>query len=228
MLVAPPDAVFFDLDGTLADTAPDLASATNRLLVEEGREPLPLAKLRPHVSHGATGMLRAAFSIEPGTDAHAHYSKRFLAHYEQALCVSTRLFDGMEKVLQSLEAHGIKWGIVTNKRQRYTLPLMAALQLDTRASCIISGDSAPRPKPAPDTLLLACSQAGVAPSRSVYVGDDLRDIQAARAADMPAIAAAYGYLGEALPVEQWEADAIVASPLQLLQTLALGVIDSTS
>jgi len=228
MLAAPPEAVFFDLDGTLADTAPDLAGATNRLLIEEGREPLPLEKLRPHVSHGATGMLRTAFSIEPGTEAHAHYSKRFLAHYEQVLCVATRLFDGMEDVLLKLEACGIKWGVVTNKRQRYTLPLIAALELDKRASCIVSGDSAPLPKPAPDTLLLACSLSGVTPSRCVYVGDDLRDVQAAKAAGMPVVAAAYGYLGDTLPIQHWGADAIIETPIQLLQTLALGVIDSPS
>lgn len=209
------DAVLFDLDGTLADTAADLGAVLNRLRSEAGQAPLPAATIRPHVSKGVRGLLGIGFALEPGDDGYAELHQRFLAYYGDSLCVATTLFEGVLGLLASLEAEGIKWGVVTNKTSRYTLPVMAALGLGRRAACIVSGDSSPRPKPAADPLLLASTLAGALPARCLYVGDDLRDMQAARAAGMGAIAAAWGYLGDGLPLDAWGADAIIQSPGEL-------------
>lgn len=209
------DAVLFDLDGTLADTAADLGAVLNRLRSEAGQAPLPAATIRPHVSKGVRGLLGIGFALAPGDDGYAELHQRFLAYYGDSLCVATTLFEGVLGLLASLEAEGIKWGVVTNKTSRYTLPVMAALGLGRRAACIVSGDSSPRPKPAADPLLLACTLAGTLPACCLYVGDDLRDMQAARAAGMGAIAAAWGYLGDDLPLESWGADAIIHSPGEL-------------
>jgi phosphoglycolate phosphatase len=209
------DAVLFDLDGTLADTAADLGAVLNRLRSEAGQAPLPAATIRPHVSKGVRGLLGIGFALEPGDDGYAELHQRFLAYYGDSLCVATTLFEGVPGLLASLEAEGIKWGVVTNKTSRYTLPVMAALGLGRRAACIVSGDSSPRPKPAADPLLLASTLAGALPARCLYVGDDLRDMQAARAAGMGAIAVAWGYLGDGLPLDAWGADAIIQSPGEL-------------
>lgn len=211
-----PDAILFDLDGTLADTAPDLGHAANLLRSEEGLEPIPLSALRPHTSSGVRGMLHAAFGLSPGDASYSALSERFLNHYERHLCVGTCLFDEMHELLDTLDTQAIKWGVVTNKRSRYTVPLIDALGLSGRAACVISGDSTAHPKPAPDPLLRACELAGVRAGQCVYVGDDLRDIQAGRAARMKTVAAAYGYLGLETPIEHWRADAIIRSPGELL------------
>lgn len=166
-------------------------------------------------------MLWAAFGIRPDEPDYDELSARFLELYEQNLCVETRLFDEMHDLLSSLERHAIKWGIVTNKRARFTDPLVAALDLHHRACCVVSGDSAPRPKPAPDPLLLACKISGVEPSRCIYVGDDLRDIQSGRSAGMRTVAAAYGYLGVDSPVSDWAADHTIDSPRDLIRLLGL-------
>lgn len=211
--------VLFDLDGTLADTAPDLGGALNRLLVEENLAPLPLQQLRPHVSGGARGLIQIGFRLSPGDAAYAALVHRFLEHYQSDLCTGTTLFPGMEELLDSLEERGIKWGVVTNKPQRFTLPLFEKLGLRHRAACIVSGDSAPRPKPHPASLLLACAATQVAPEQAIYVGDDLRDIVAGRAAGMRTVTAAYGYLGVAEPFESWGADAIIREPSEILGLL---------
>lgn len=213
-------AVFFDLDGTLADTAPDLGDALNRLLVEEGRQPLSLPTLRPHVSAGSRGMLKVGFGLFPEHPDYPELQRRFLAHYEARLCVGTCLFPGMEALLNSLETRGISWGVVTNKPARFTLPLMEQLTLTRRAAAIVSGDSAAAPKPSPAPLLLAAETAEVPPKTCLYVGDDLRDIQAARAAGMRSAAAAWGYLGDGPALETWQADAIVHRPEELLDLLS--------
>lgn len=222
------DGVLFDLDGTLADTAPDLAWAINRVRAEHDLEALPLAQLRPHVSSGARGMLRAAFGLTPEHPAYAALAQRFLACYAESLCIHTRLFDGMPALLDTLDAAAIPWGIVTNKQSRFTEPLVAALQLDGRACCVISGDSAARPKPAADPLLLACERAGLAPQGCLYVGDDPRDVIAGRAAGMRTVAVSYGYLGVDSPIDAWGADTIINSPAELARLLGLeaGVRDS--
>jgi phosphoglycolate phosphatase len=213
------EAVFFDLDGTLADTAPDLGGALNRLLREQGRQPLDMATLRPHVSAGTRGMLGVGFGLAPQDEAYADLARRFLDLYADRLCDGTRLFDGMAAVLDLLDDRNIRWGVVTNKPARFTLPLMRCLNLAERAAAVVSGDSVPAPKPAPDALHLACATAGVAPDRTLYVGDDLRDVQAAHAAGMRAIAAAWGYLGDGLAINEWGADATIATPLDLLNLL---------
>jgi phosphoglycolate phosphatase len=213
------EAVLFDLDGTLADTAADLGAVLNRLRAEAGHVPLPAETIRPHVSKGVRGLLGVGFRLAPGDDRYVELHQRFLAYYAEALCVRTRLFEGVGELLDRLEAEGIAWGVVTNKTSRYTLPVMEALGLIARATCIVSGDSSPRPKPAPDPLLLACAIAGAEPGRCLYIGDDLRDMQAARAAGMGAIAAAWGYLGDGPPLEEWGADTILQSPAEVIGLL---------
>ena len=215
-------AVLFDLDGTLVDTAPDLGGALNLLLRRYDKPELPLSRSRPLVSMGARGMLEIGFGLTP---IHAEYEAmktEYLALYEANLCRDTRLFDGMQNLLTTLEQRAIPWGIVTNKHSRFTLPLLAALNLERRAQCIISGDSVAQPKPHPGGLLAAADVLSVTPSTDiVYVGDDERDIQAALAATMTPIVARYGYLGNVNPPAKWGAALYIDSPLELLQTLAI-------
>ncbi len=215
------EAVFFDLDGTLADTAPDLGAALNRLLEEEGRPPLPLATLRPHVSAGARGLIAVGFGLLPADEAYPPLLRRFLDHYAAALCVGTTLFPGMAELLDELESRGLRWGVVTNKPERFSLPLMEQLGLAKRAAAIVCGDTTAHPKPHPDPLLFACTTAGVAPARSLYVGDDLRDVQAGHAAGMRTVIAAYGYLGADPVLEDWQADATIGHPREVLGLLGV-------
>jgi phosphoglycolate phosphatase len=212
-------AVLFDLDGTLADTARDLGGALNRLLAEENSPPLSYEALRPHVSGGARALLHAGFGLKPTDTAYPAFQMRFLAHYQAAICEETVLFDGMANLLDALETRAIPWGIVTNKSQRFTLLLADALGLRDRAACIVSGDSSPRPKPDAAPLLMACSLIGSVPADAIYVGDDVRDIDSGKAAGMRTVAAAYGYLGNGLPVTAWGADCIVATPAGILDLL---------
>lgn len=212
-------AVLFDLDGTLADTAPDLGGALNRLLHELGKPQLPLSVSRPHTSSGARGMLQAGLGITP---AHADYEQlktRFLDLYAEHICVETRLFEGMAAVLEGIGRRGLRWGIVTNKAERFTHPLLEKMGLAAQAACIVCGDTTPHPKPHPAPLLHATTLLGLAPAECLYVGDDLRDIQAARAAGMPVVAAAFGYLGESGDPAAWNADAVLESPAALLHHL---------
>lgn len=208
-------AVLFDLDGTLADTAPDLGAALNKLRAEESLSPLPPGELRPHTSAGTRGMLRAGFGMTPGDAAYAEFADRFLSHYMNGLCVGTRVFPELDSVLDMFDDCGLPWGVVTNKPHRFTQPLMDALGLSRRCACIVSGDSTPRPKPAPDSLLLAADILAIAAHDIVYVGDDLRDIQAGQAASMHTIAARWGYLGIDTPIEDWQADWIADTPRDL-------------
>jgi N-acetyl-D-muramate 6-phosphate phosphatase len=208
-------AVLFDLDGTLADTAPDLAGALNRLLREHGREPIAPAIARPLTSSGARGMIQAGFGI--GAD-HADYEplkERFLELYGQGLCIETRLFPGMLELLERLEARKLKWGIVTNKAERFTKPLVDQLGLTQRAACVVSGDTTARAKPHPDSLLHASRLIALQPAQCLYVGDDIRDIQAAQAAGMSSLAVRFGYLGHGEPPEAWGANAVVDHPHEI-------------
>lgn len=209
------EAVLFDLDGTVADTAPDLGAAANALRGEEGLPPLPLVQLRPYTSHGVRGLLRIAFAIDGQHPDYPRLSARFLELYAANLCRETRLFDGMEELLARLENRGIPWGIVTNKRSRYTLPLMDALGLAARTPCIVSGDTTPSPKPSPLPVLHACRLLAVSPANALYVGDDRRDIEAGRAAGTSTAAVTYGYLGDSGPVLSWNAHFVVDHPLEL-------------
>ncbi len=219
MTQAPTRCVLFDLDGTLADTAPDLGAALNRVLEEEGLAPLPMEATRPVTSQGVRGLLRVGLGIGPDDINYQSLAQRVLKHYAAGICRHTRLFDGMPDVLATLESRGIKWGIVTNKHARFTEPLVDALGLMQRAACVISGDSAAHPKPHPAPLLMACERANVAPTHCIYVGDDLRDIQAGKAAGMRTIAAAWGYLGESEAIHEWCADHIAPTPETLLDVV---------
>ena len=211
-----PEAVLFDLDGTLADTAPDLGAALNQLLQEQGLAPLPMEMLRPHVSSGARGMIGAGLGITPADAAYADLQRRFLAIYQDALCVGTRLFAGMAEHLDELEARAIPWGIVTNKSQRFAIPLMEGLDLRQRCVCIVCGDSARRAKPHGHPMHLASAVMGIAPGDCIYIGDDERDVIAGRVAGMQTIVAGWGYLGDGKPPAHWGADAIAASPADIL------------
>lgn len=212
-------AVLFDLDGTLADTAPDLGGALNRLRERRGLPALPISQLRPVASAGARGMLGAGLGMAPGDEHYESARVEFLSEYEAALDRDTRLFDGVAECLASLAQQGLRWGVVTNKATRFTVPVVAGLGLDRSAAVVISGDTTPHAKPHPAPLLEACARLGIAPHEAVYVGDDLRDMEAARAAGMPAIAAAYGYLGATPDLGAWRADAVIATPLDLLPLL---------
>ena len=212
-------AVLFDLDGTLADTAADLAGALNRLRVEHQLAPLPLDLTRPHTSSGARGLLKVGFDLDPQDERYRPMREQFLDFYAEALCVHTRLFEGVAELLVELERRSIAWGIVTNKPKRFTDPLMRLLQLQARAACVVSGDTTARPKPAPDPLLHAAELIRVAPAGCLYIGDDLRDVQGARAACMPVIAAGWGYLGEEGDPSSWGADAVLGHPLDVLDHL---------
>lgn len=212
-------AVLFDLDGTLADTAPDLAAAVNKMRHERGLEMVPLEQLRPLASAGARGLIGGAFGIGPDDHNFADMRAEFIANYEADLCIETTLFPGVDAVLDDLDARGVRWGIVTNKASRLTEPLVALLGLDTRAGCVVSGDTTPHAKPHPAPLLHAARELDIKPERIVYVGDDLRDIQAGFAAGMVTVAAAYGYCGNDLPPAQWHAQYVVDSTSELLRLL---------
>jgi phosphoglycolate phosphatase len=214
-------AVLFDLDGTFADTAPDLAAALNHTRAMRGLPALPLEVIRTQASHGSRGLLKIGFGIEPDAPDYDTLRDTFLEHYEHNICVHTRLFGDMAELVAELERRGIKWGIVTNKPDRYTLPLMQSLGYAERAACLISGDTCAHAKPHPEPMLKACEIIGVAPGHCLYLGDDLRDMQAANAAAMHGIIAAYGYVGDDASVENWNAQGSVNRPTELLAYLAL-------
>lgn len=212
-----PDAMLFDLDGTLADTAADLCAPANQMRADRGLPPLPVSELGKHASSGARGILGCALGVTPDDSHYEALRTEFLRGYEQALVVHTKLFAGMAQVLSALEAHQIRWGVVSNKTEKYVVPILREMALLDRSACAIGGDTAARAKPHPDPLFLAATQLGVAPERCIYVGDDLRDIQAGSAAGMATVAAAYGYCGDEFPPAQWGADWLVNSPLDLLE-----------
>lgn len=213
-------AVLFDLDGTFADTAPDLGRALNRMRVERGLEALPIGVMRAHASSGARGLLKAGFGLTPESEGYEALRDRFLELYGENLCIDTRPFDGIPELVTKLEAHGLPWGIVTNKAKRFTEPLARKLAIDHRAACIVSGDSTPHIKPHPASLLHAASLLALAPADCVYLGDDLRDIQAARAAGMRFVAAGWGYLGDGADPGTWGADAVIAHPREVLDLIS--------
>jgi phosphoglycolate phosphatase len=215
-------AVLFDLDGTLADTAPDLAAAANKMRDARGLELLPLDIFRPVASAGARGLLGAAFGIGPDDPAYPAMRDEFLANYEADLCIETTLFPGISPLLDELSARNVRWGIVTNKMTRLTEPLVAQLGLAEVASCVVSGDTTPHSKPHPAPLLHAAVALGVSPDHIVYVGDDLRDVQAGKAAGMMTIAVAYGYCGTGPAPQAWDADCTVDSPDDLAAVLLRG------
>ncbi len=212
----PSSAVLFDFDGTLADTAADLSRALNRLRSARGMPELALEDLRPHASSGARGLIGAGLGILPEHPEFKALRDAFLEHYRAEICVDTRLFPGIEELLADIEARGLRWGIVTNKSTNLTRLIVKSLGLQERAACVVCGDTTPYLKPNPASLLHAASELALAPRDCVYLGDDLRDIQAARAAGMRCVAVGWGY-GASL--QSWSADAIIDRPLDLLAQL---------
>lgn len=198
--------ILFDFDGTIADTAPDLGAAANKQRERAGLPPLPLEVLRPYSSAGARGLLRCALNLAPGDATYEQHRLQFLTDYQAAMTVDTCLFDGVPELLQQISARGLSWGIVTNKVTHLAQPIVTALGLDKDCAVLVCGDTTAHAKPHPLPLLHAAQQAGYGTERCLYVGDDIRDIQAARAAGMPSIAAAYGYCGPDHPVETWQAN----------------------
>ena len=214
-------AVLFDLDGTFADTAPDLAAALNHTRATCDLPPLPVDAIRPQASHGSRGLLKIGLDIDPGHPDYDNLRDIFLDYYLNNICVHTQLFSDMAELVATLEQLGIKWGIVTNKPHRFTLPLMQALGYANRAACLISGDTCVRSKPFPEPLLKACEIIGVSPANCLYLGDDIRDMQAANAAGMPGIIANYGYVNGDTSVESWNAQGSVDKPTELIAYLSL-------
>ncbi len=212
-----PRAVLFDLDGTLADTAPDLAAAVNKMRTDRGLEESPYEQLRPMASAGARGLIGVAFGITPADAGYDAMRTEFLDNYAARIAERTHLFDGMQELLSAIEARGLSWGIVTNKPERFTNALVPLIGLG-HAACVVSGDTTPHPKPHPEPLLEAARRIQLDAESCWYVGDDLRDIQAGKAAGMPTVAAAWGYCGHTEP-QSWEADIIADTPSSLIALL---------
>jgi phosphoglycolate phosphatase len=215
----PVRAVLFDLDGTLADTAADLANALNRVRADRGLPALPLATLRPQASHGARGLLAAGFGIGKEHVDFASLRDAFLAYYADALCEHTTLFPQADRVLAEIERRGLRWGIVTNKAVRFTMPVVERLALAARAGAVICGDTTRETKPHPAPLLAGAAALAIPPAQCVYVGDAERDIIAGRAAGMHTLFAAYGYVGADETPAAWNADGELASLPELLDWL---------
>lgn len=214
-------AVLFDLDGTLIDSAPDLAGAGNDMRAARGLSLLPLEHLRPMVGAGARGMLGRALQVQPGDPDFEVLRDEFLQRYEARMTRETRVFEAMRPVLDALRDAARPWGIVTNKATRFSEPLVRALGLLAEAATLVCGDTTPHSKPHPAPLLEAARRLGIDAAQCVYVGDDLRDVQAGHAAGMLTVAAAWGYLGEGESVEAWGAHHVAESPAELLKLLDL-------
>ncbi len=212
------DAVLFDLDGTFADTAPDLGAALNHVLQQRGIPPLPIAAIRTQASHGSPGLLKLGLGITPDAPGYEEAREFFLQYYESHICDQTRLFPGMAALVAELEVRDLPWGIVTNKPHRYTVPLMEKLGYARRAACLVSGDTCKHAKPHPMSLLHAADLMGVEASRCLYLGDDLRDMEAAQAAGMPGVIASYGYIDPA-GTDHWPAAGSVPTPFALVSFL---------
>ncbi len=215
----PPQAVLFDLDGTLADTGPDLAFALNRTLEHFRREPLPYETIRPVVSHGGIALIKLGFQMQPESPGFEDRRRYLLDVYAANLCRETTLFPGMAAVLEHLEARGMPWGIVTNKPAWLTDPLIAAMQLQGRAGCVVSGDTCVNRKPHPEPILHACTLLDSPPAGTWYVGDAGRDMQAGKAAGCVTVGALYGYLHPEDPPECWQMDLTIDHPAALLELL---------
>lgn len=213
------DAVLFDLDGTLLDTAPDFHWTLNTLLAEEGRPAMDFATLRAHVSAGARAMVKAGFDLKLDDPDFDRLHQRMLALYESHLDVDTVLFDGLNNLLETLEQADIPWGIVTNKPERYTTPLLKGLKLDSRSGSVICPDQVNLRKPDPESLFMACREINARPEHCVYVGDHIRDIEAGRRAGMRTVSAAYGYIDAGDSIESWQADHIIRHGSELLPLL---------
>jgi N-acetyl-D-muramate 6-phosphate phosphatase len=213
------NTILFDLDGTLVDTAPDLGHALNIQLARYGKPPLSDAAIRPFASHGSRGLIGLGFGILPNDDNFIEMRDEYLVIYESVFTRSPVLLDGIAELLQTIENKSLTWGIVTNKPGRFTRRLIESMALHQRAACVVSGDDAPKPKPSPETLLLACRQIGVKPENCVYVGDAERDIQAGIAAGMKTVVALFGYIDVTDKPRKWGADALIKTPKELIDFL---------
>jgi N-acetyl-D-muramate 6-phosphate phosphatase len=212
-------AVLFDLDGTLIDSAPDLGAAADKMRTDRGFPSLPLDHYRPMAGAGARGMLGLAFGLLPEHPDFAAMREEFFVNYENCMTERTRIFDGVVELIDQLVAQGLAWGVVTNKSSRFTEPLTAAMPLFASAKAIVSGDTTPHAKPHPEPLFEAARRLGLAPAHCLYVGDDERDIVAGLAAGMSTVAATYGYLGQQADISRWNAHLHIDSPLDLLKSL---------
>ncbi|WP_354355428.1 phosphoglycolate phosphatase [Variovorax boronicumulans] len=212
-------AVLFDLDGTLIDSAPDLGAAADKMRTDRGLASYALERYRPFAGSGARGMLGVAFGITPDAPEFPELREEFFVTYEQRMLLNTQVFDGVQALIDAIQARGLLWGVVTNKSMRFTDPLTRAMPLFASAGAIVSGDTTPHAKPHPEPLHEAARRLGVPSEACIYVGDDERDIIAGRAAGMRTVAATYGYMGSKADAALWEADASISSPLELLQWL---------
>lgn len=215
------DAILFDLDGTLIDSAPDLAAAADKMRTDRGLVSLALNNYRSMAGAGARGMIGVAFGLTPQDADFEVFKEEFFVNYEACMTERTYAFEGVAELLEKIGKAGLKWGVVTNKSARFTLPLTRAMTLFDTAQTIISGDTTPHAKPHPAPLIEAARQLNVLPHRCAYVGDDERDMVAGRAAGMVCVAAAYGYLGATLDIADWNADATIVLPSALLKLLEI-------
>ncbi|MDX2425233.1 MAG: phosphoglycolate phosphatase [Cycloclasticus sp.] len=213
------EAVLFDLDGTLVDTAPDLACALNAVLQQQQLEALPYSVIRPIVSNGADALIKFGFGSELPDEQYQTIKSNFIRYYQQNIAAQSILFTGLEQALQHLEKAEIPWGIVTNKPEYLTRPLLEKMDLYLRAGCIVCGDQVNNPKPHPEPIYLACQQLGVLPSNAVYIGDAERDIRSGRLAGLKTIACAYGYIPATDDINNWQADSIMQNSSELLEWL---------
>lgn len=211
--------ILFDLDGTLVDTAHDLAYALNLQRQKHGLQALAFEIIRPYASHGSKGLLSIGFDLNPEDASFSEMREEYLALYDQVLTRKPVLFDGVETLLSALDANSMRWGVVTNKPRRFTQPLLENIGLMQRSACVVCADDAARPKPYPDSLFLACTQANVDPVACWYVGDAARDIEAGKAAGMRTAVALYGYLGDFDRPQEWGADAYLDTPIELLSLI---------
>lgn len=216
-----PEAVLFDLDGTLIDSAADLGNAANIMLARRQREPLPIAHYRPHIGSGARGILGVAFDEPPGSEAFQRLFDEFYDTYENILGDQTKVFAGIDQVLRTLERSGIAWGIVTNKVERFAIPLVASLTELKNASVLICGDTTAHAKPHPLPLQEAARRLKVEPASTIYTGDDKRDMLAGKSARMTTVAALYGFIAETEDTSQWPSDHRIRQPLDLLELLPI-------
>jgi phosphoglycolate phosphatase len=212
-------AVLFDLDGTLIDSAPDLGAAADKMRVDRGLPSLPLESYRHMAGAGARGMLGIAFGMTPEHPDFPTMREEFFRNYESCMTQRTYVFEGVAQLIANLVEHDVAWGVVTNKSMRFAAPLTKVMPLFATARTVVGGDTTPHPKPHPAPLLEAARQVGVKPIECLYVGDDLRDVQAGKAAGMPTVAALYGYLGSHGDVASWGADERIDTPLALLKLL---------
>jgi len=211
--------IFFDLDGTLVDTAPDLGLALNMQRERHGLPAMPLTTIRPYASHGSKGRLSIGFGLTPEHPNFAAMRSEYLELYHQVFARSPVLFEGIAELLDVIERKGLRWGIVTNKPRRFSEPLLKAIKLDGRSACLVCGDDAPRAKPHPDTLLLAAKQTESSPADCMYIGDAERDVRAGVAAGMRTVVVLYGYIAETDKPEEWGADFLIEQPMEVMSLI---------